>query len=565
MTPQRRPLDFALLAVGVALLGFAYRPMATWGTRYGSVEYEVEQFLMTPNDQAPVVVVALAAWLAYRRIPRLAALAPARGPLAAIALSFAFGIGTAVWAFHVGAEDLLAFSLIGNATGLVVLRWGLPGLRVMWVPIVFLLFSLPIPAPLLVTTLWNLRIWTAEYTGWILYVLGMPAFVSGDQIVRATQTFEVIEGCSGLRSIETLTMLAILLVDLFGRRGWHAAVIVVSAPLVAFGMNGLRVLTMILNPHSDIVAIHSLQGIAILLSGLLTLYGLDALLARVGSGSSDSEGDAAAAIPLGAMARGTLGAGVVMALVSLATPKADYPASRGVDLDGLIEEAIGETRLQQPPRDEQYMFRGRVRYRSWDRRRYRIGLMGIDVFIATGDRRDRRTSILSPLTQVPGTGWRVRESWSAEIDGRRVLASVVEKGMERRVSYHGYEGYEALWLETLRTLLAIDRSPYGSREPVAVVRVSASTPSLEPKQRERAEAQLQSAYRAIASTLRRRIDRVSDVGAAATGSRTLTSPSLLPYLPLGAWSGVTETSQIEKRRSLPLTPGLQTLPYKSGT
>ena len=51
--------------------------------------------------------------------------------------------------------------------------------------------------------------------------------MSGDQILHSGQVFQIIETCSGLRTAETLTMLAVLMVDLFRRRGAHALILIV--------------------------------------------------------------------------------------------------------------------------------------------------------------------------------------------------------------------------------------------------------------------------------------------------------------------------------------------------
>ena len=107
--------------------------------------------------------------------------------------------------------------------------------------------------------------------------------VSGDRLILDRGLFAIIETCSGLRSIETLALLAILMIDLFGRRGRHALILLVLSPFVAFLINGLRCLGLIFNPHADIASIHNLQGIAMLLGGVLLLYFVDGLLARFGS------------------------------------------------------------------------------------------------------------------------------------------------------------------------------------------------------------------------------------------------------------------------------------------
>jgi exosortase len=477
LTPQK----LALIGSGLLAMGLAYRPLLTLGTRYGGVEQEVGEWLMAPNDQAPLIVLVLAGWLAYRRWSRLRALPTQEGPLWAVGALFAFGLAVALWATYSRASDLLAISFIANLGALLLLQWGAPGVRVMWVPLAFLLLCIPTPAPLLVTILWELRLATAEYTGWILYVLGLPAFVSGDQIVRAAQNFQVIEGCSGLRSMETLTMLVVLMIDLFDRRGWHAAVLLVAAPIVAFAMNGLRVLTLILNPHSEIATVHSLQGIAILLVGLLLVYLLD--LAIEAFAPSRSGNGAATPLPVtpAGRARGLgafalLAVGVATAVATHAMPEADYPVLTRVDPGAIADTALGDGGAFEE-RSEDLYFHGRVRFARSVHRRYARGITDIEVFIGTGDRRDRRTSIWSPISRVPGSGWLVRETWTVDIDGRPVEASLIEKGIERRLVYRWREGFSGLLAESLRGLVGIDRSPFGRTDPIVIARITTPAPA----------------------------------------------------------------------------------------
>lgn len=479
---RSHPRKAVLLAVGAGLLAAAYRPLLTFAPRFGGLEAGVEGFLITPSDQAPGIVVALAGWLAYRRWPRLRAIPPRRAAWAWIAPAAAFGAVSALWAVFVGADDLLALSLIANLSALVMLQWGLPGLRVMWLPLVFLIFCIPLPAPLLVSLLWKLRLWTADYAGWLLYTLGATAFVSGDQIVRATQTFQVIEGCSGLRSMETLTMLVVLLIDLFRRRGWHAAILLLAAPPVAFAMNGLRVLTLILNPHSEIVAIHSIQGIGILLLGLLTIYFLDVaidVLVRGRRGPHDPQAPVSdraerarsrAAGPAAGLPGLLLMAPVVLA-ISVFGPVYQGPVPSSPDFDAILADAL-DPGLRWKDVDEDGYFLGRVRFRTSLHRSYRQGATHFDVFLGSGDRRDRRTSVLSPITLVPGSGWLVRESHPRVVDGRVVLESVIEKGVVRLLSWHWEENRDGLAHEALVSFLGLDRSPFWDPQPAIVARVS---------------------------------------------------------------------------------------------
>lgn len=267
-----------LLQVGLALL--AYHDLVQLSPRI-SVTDEVEEWFFLPNDTAPAAVVGMALWLLFRRWERLRALVPQSGP---VWLTIGLLAGSAAilgWATLTGAEGLLAPSLSLTALGLGCLHAGLPAVRVLLLPAGFLLFAVPVPPPLVNEIVFSLQLWSAQYAGWLLFLLGIPALVVGDVISQPDETFRVIETCSGFRSCVTLIMLSILLVDLFGRRGLHALLLVASAPLVGFALNGFRVLGLILNPYSQLATVHALQGTVILLGGLVLLVGIDGVLARV--------------------------------------------------------------------------------------------------------------------------------------------------------------------------------------------------------------------------------------------------------------------------------------------
>ena len=268
------------LLLSLLLAVFAYRRLL-WFEPKRSLPEELEAWFFIPSDSIAPVVVLLSLWLLYRRWARLRQL-PAAGGAPLLAAPLLVG-GSAIhgWAVYTAASDLLVPSLMLNASGFAALWKGAPGLRAVRLPVLFLVFAIPLPGPLLNEVVFLLQIWTAELSGWLLFLFRVPHFVAGEQILSSTRVFSIIEACSGLRSIETLTMVAILMVDLFRRRGLHALIVVVAAPPVAFFLNGCRAVALILNPHSEIAAIHNLQGVAILLSGVVILFVLDGLLGRL--------------------------------------------------------------------------------------------------------------------------------------------------------------------------------------------------------------------------------------------------------------------------------------------
>jgi exosortase len=484
-----------IVVASLAALLFAYWSLFSLGARFG-FEKAVEYWLFRPTDNAPLVVLVLSGWLLYRRWYRLRALPRTTAPTPWIVGCVLGAAALHVWAVYTRADDLKIFSLVLGLSGVVLATWGRAGLRAVWLPLFFLLFAIPIPAPLLLAVVFKLQLWTAAFAGFLLYSLGIPALVSGDQIFRVTQAFQVIEGCSGIRSITTLTMLTILMIDLFGRRGWHAVILLVMAPLIAFFLNGFRVLTLILNPHSEVIAIHNLQGIVILLIGLLMVYGLDVLIERFAGDRMPApwRRPAPSASPRPFSRAFALGALSVFALSTAAsalwTPVWEDESPLPRVLHERVDAVLGAWPFEKVERD--YAFQGSTRYREIVHRDYVLDAGPVTLFIATADLGQRGGSLLSPTTSMPGSGWLVRESREIRVPGvvGPVDERVVEKRKQRLLVHHWYAGRSGLAMETWRSLAAIDRSPARRANLPYVVRLETPIAGRDEASRVEAEARL---------------------------------------------------------------------------
>ncbi len=265
---------FWLVLVIVVLAAYVYRPLFV-PPHDQEFTAQGEEFFFEATQSAGVPVLMLATWLFYRRSHYRDLLSSGGASGGAGAGSMLGGGGLLLvtlalyaWGTYTGAADLRLASAPLLLAGAAMLLGGGAALRAYWVPIVFLLFALPIPPVLLSAVIFPIQLATAAFAGAVLNGIGVQSFVQGDQILRPENTFIVIETCSGVRTVVTLLMLTVLLIDLFERRGRHAALLVALTPFVAFLTNGLRVVTLVLNPHSSIHSIHNLQGVAMLLVGL---------------------------------------------------------------------------------------------------------------------------------------------------------------------------------------------------------------------------------------------------------------------------------------------------------
>jgi EpsI family protein len=477
------------------LAGLAYRSLLLWDPSEPGL-LDPEWFFFSVSDTAPQFVFAIAALLLYRRRGRLAAAVSGAGsPRAAIPL-LGTGLALFLWGHYVDAADLLLVSFLAFCLGSAALLSGRRLAGEMAFPILFLAFAIPIPGVLTNHVVFPLQLWNAELTAQLLNAVGVPVVQEGDVIYSANRSVEIIETCSGIRSILMLTMLAVALVCYSPARRLHLALLVASAVAIACCVNAARILALVLYPGSEEPATHALQGAALFLGGSVAVCAVDALLrhreeSRATLPSVEN--------PEAAKARSHRGGGIarVTALALLLgsmlgatiwmprwTPP-HSPRSARIDLPG----EIGGWKMGEGlPLDWRYL--GSVRLEKRFHRRYRRGDETISVFIGSDDRLDRSRSLLSPKHALPGGGWHVEERAPVELlPGLRAETVLARSGRTRILSCHWYEGAGALPLEVLRAWLAADRSPLRRPGGAWVVRVSTDVaPTRE--SREAAEARL---------------------------------------------------------------------------
>jgi exosortase len=484
----------------VALAALAYRDLL-WVQPEQALSKELERWFFVPSSSMAPVVVLLSLWLLYRRLPTLRALPPLGGSRPTGSALLAAGVASYLWATYTSAADLLVPSLMLNLLACAWLWRGAAGLRAVLLPVLFLVFAMPLPPPALSQLVFRLQLGTTEVAGSLLYALGVPHVVSGERIVRPENTFSVIETCSGLRSMETLTIVSILMMDLFRRRGLHAWLIVLAAPPVAFLLNGVRAVLLILNPHSEIATIHNLQGVAILLGGVLLLFALDGLLEWGGRRRSPRPrarvSEPAPVRPWGALPAAPAVAGALAACLaaSLWLPRWEVPDQPALNLRSRFSRGLGGS-LRTAELETDRLFLGSASFRESFTLRYSPHEGDpVVLFFGLGWRPDRGRG-LSPKTRLPGSGWIVEEEFPVTLEpgARAAHAMVLRSGSQRVLSYHWTEGALAWPLEALRGLLALDRSPLRRSEEVRVVRIGTAIVGPLPAGKKAAQETLVSFY-----------------------------------------------------------------------
>lgn len=190
---------------------------------------------------------------------------PARPSVLLGGLAVAFAL-FALWTGVAGAELYTQrLSLVLLIAGTVVYFWGLAFLRLILVPLGLLILAIPVPAIIFNKVAFPLQLFASRCAVWSMSVLGIPVLRQGNVIELKplnsfeTRKLEVVEACSGIRSLMTLLTLAVVFAyftyprsnDSNGPGGkfgwlrsygfWRSVIIVLSAVPIAILTNAARV------------------------------------------------------------------------------------------------------------------------------------------------------------------------------------------------------------------------------------------------------------------------------------------------------------------------------------
>lgn len=136
---------------------------------------------------------------------------------------------------------LMRTSMLVVLTGLVLYLLGWHYFRVLCFPIAFLLFMIPLPAILLNTITLPLQMRAAEVATFALHLVQIPVYREGNMIFLLHTTLEVVEACSGIRSLVSLLALAVVCATITQRQVWKQWGLVLSAVPIALTANALRI------------------------------------------------------------------------------------------------------------------------------------------------------------------------------------------------------------------------------------------------------------------------------------------------------------------------------------
>jgi len=175
-----------------------------------------------------------------------------------------------------GSELFLArTAFVISGIGVVFSLGGLEFLRRTFFALFLLFFMIPIPAVIYNSLTFPLQILASRLAEGSLVVLGIPVLREGNILELPTQTLSVVEACSGIRSLLSLTFFSLVYGYFFEKRNWIRVALFLFTVPIALVANGSRVtITAILgqiNPELAEGVFHESTGMVIFFVALILL------------------------------------------------------------------------------------------------------------------------------------------------------------------------------------------------------------------------------------------------------------------------------------------------------
>ncbi len=227
-------------------------------------------------------VPVIAGWIAWQKMEQAQSI-PATPDWRGLAVVF---WGTLqLYIATIGAELFLArTALVITIIGAVWLLGGIRYLRIFSFPLFLLFFMVPIPAVVYTRITFPLQLFASSVAEFSLNVLGVPVMRQGNVLELASMKLNVVEACSGIRSLLSLTFLSLVYGYFFETSVRIRTLLFLSTIPIAIAANAGRVtitgLLAQVNPELAEGAVHEAEGWVIFMIALFIMVGVHQILTR---------------------------------------------------------------------------------------------------------------------------------------------------------------------------------------------------------------------------------------------------------------------------------------------
>lgn len=386
---------------------------------------------------------------------------PFPGSWAGVGLTFA-GILLFILGRLGDVYTIIQYSFVVVLSGLMLAFVGWPGFKVIRIPLLILVFMIPLPGFLNQTLSNELQLISSQMGVTVIRLFGISVFLEGNVVDLGTYKLQVAEACSGLRYLFPLMTFGFIAAYFFKAPWWKRALLFASTVPITILMNSFRigVIGVTVDRWGPSMAegfLHDFEGWVVFMVCTGVLMGEMWLLERIGS-KPRSMREAFGLnfpAPLPGQAR----------IQYRSIPRPFYLAAVSVLVVLAVSYVLPERKEVIPSRQDFSAFP--MMLGSWRGEKQRLGEDIIDALnfddYLMADYVDSRGGFVnlyvgyyetqqadkvphSPRACIPGNGWQIsaigdHTLQGVEIAGRalRVNRAIIEKGDQKQLVYYWFQ------------------------------------------------------------------------------------------------------------------------------
>lgn len=174
------------------------------------------------------------------------------------------------------AYTTMRISMLIVLAGIILSIIGSDFFKLISFPFFYLIFMIPVPRYLYDSLSFPLRIIVTKYSVLFLQLLEFPAFREGNMIMLENMNLQVIDVCSGIRSITSLVAIATAFAYMIEKNNLKRLAIIILAVPISIISNGCRIIiTAILGryfgPQIADNFFHQATGIVVFITSIVIL------------------------------------------------------------------------------------------------------------------------------------------------------------------------------------------------------------------------------------------------------------------------------------------------------
>ena len=281
------PTDLLLMGVITLLIAIGLTTVFYDGLRQMVGGWNKEEYSYA------YLVPVISAWLIWQKRADLAAIQPRPSWV---------GVGVVLLGLLIGMFGKLStiytvihYAFIVMIIGVAWTSVGWRGVKIIWAPLLYLAFMVPLPEFLYRNLSAELQLISSSLGVVIIRLLNIPVFLEGNVIDLGTYKLQVVEACSGLRYLFPLMSFGFLCAYLYNGPHWHKLVLFASTLPITVLINSVRIgVTGALVDNFGIASaegfLHLFEGWIIFLAAVGLFFGMMLIMARL-AGRGGSLGD----------------------------------------------------------------------------------------------------------------------------------------------------------------------------------------------------------------------------------------------------------------------------------